>query len=251
MKATRPRHGRRPDLEARRLLGVEAQDAGLLLRATAAARPALERRRVDGVWGARRTPSRDGLGRHRRDVTAPSRSRRRRRDSKDAGTHVRAGRLRCCRAPPPGPRAGAGRCVGLGLSPAILQCERYFSLLLMLLARALLLATSYAIGASTGQLCVQRKAMSPEASKQCAHAPHDSRPGPRRLRGVLPPAPTPWLQPADPRRRGSQTWLQQRRGNTCSYCEPFYATPAHKNRRGNASHRSLQRAVETSRARGR
>ena len=24
---------------------------------------------------------------------------------------MRAGRLRCCRAPPPGPRAGAGRCV--------------------------------------------------------------------------------------------------------------------------------------------
>ena len=37
-----------------------------------------------------------------------------------AGACVRAGRLRCCRAPPPGPRAGAGRCVGLGLSPAIM-----------------------------------------------------------------------------------------------------------------------------------
>ena len=59
MKATRPRYGRRPDLEARRLLGVEAQDAGLLLRPPAAARRARlcgtdiatpsSRRRVDGV----------------------------------------------------------------------------------------------------------------------------------------------------------------------------------------------------------
>ena len=138
MKATRPWYGRRPDLEARRLLGVEAQDAGLLLRPPARERP--QNRIIPGDDARRwreRTP------RSHRPPLA-----------------VRAGRLRCWRAPPPGPRAGAGRCVGLGLSPAIVQCERYFPLLLMLLARALLLATSYAIGASTGQLCVQHKAMS-------------------------------------------------------------------------------------------
>ena len=38
IKATRPRHGRRTNLEARRLLGVEAQDAGLRCRAPPAAR---------------------------------------------------------------------------------------------------------------------------------------------------------------------------------------------------------------------
>ena len=56
MKATRPRYGRRPDLEARRLLGVEAQDAGLLLRAPAATRRAC--RALALLQGAAARPSR-------------------------------------------------------------------------------------------------------------------------------------------------------------------------------------------------
>ena len=116
MKATRPRYGRRPDLEARRLLGVEAQDAWLLLRAAAAARLR---------WTSRRWRS----TRVRLDAGAAAT----RQDSKGARTPrrtVRAGRLRCWSAPPPGPLAGAGRCVGLGLSPAItldtFATSRYF-----------------------------------------------------------------------------------------------------------------------------
>ena len=56
MKVTRPRYGRRTNLEARRLLGVEAQDAGLLLRPPAAARRA--RRALALLQGAAARPSR-------------------------------------------------------------------------------------------------------------------------------------------------------------------------------------------------
>ena len=56
MKATRPRYGRRTNLEARRLLGVEAQNAGLLLRAPAAARR--PRRALALLQGAAARPSR-------------------------------------------------------------------------------------------------------------------------------------------------------------------------------------------------
>ena len=56
MKATRPRYGRRTNLEARRLLGVEAQDAGLRCRPPAAARG--PRRALALLQGAAARPSR-------------------------------------------------------------------------------------------------------------------------------------------------------------------------------------------------
>ena len=90
-----------------------------------------------------------------------------------------AGRLRCCRAPPPGPRAGAGRCVGLGLSPAIIPGQSFVSLLL---------STCW----STGQRCVRRnKAVSRKetaCNRSASDPPYDSRPGSRRLQGALPRA---------------------------------------------------------------
>ena len=99
MKATRPRHGRRTNLEPRRLLGVEAQDAGLRRRAPPAARRA--RRALALLQGAAARPSR------------------------------RRGPLR---------RVGliSGHPVVRALLPATSYAigERYFSLLLMLLARA-------------------------------------------------------------------------------------------------------------------
>ena len=141
MKATRPRYGRRTNLEARRLLGVEAQDAGLRCRAPPAARS--PRRSFALLERAAARPSR---------------------------------------------RRGPLRRVGLVAGHPSM--------------RALLLATSYAIGASTGQLCVQHKANESRRPGQVAAAParYQSR---LEASSASPLAglPTPWMSkdPASPR----------------------------------------------------
>ena len=96
----------------------------------------------------------------------------------------------------------------------------------------------------TGQLCVQHKANESRDQEQVAAGPRTvavpARAGPqrRRLQGEQGP------HIAEALRLGCS-----RQADTCCAATAHCAVPAHENRRGNAPQRSLQRAVETSRAR--
>ena len=135
MKATRPRYGRRTNLEARRLLGVEAQDAGLLLRPPACAL-AVRAGRLR-CW-SRATPRRDDAIASARDSAWLWTQRTRRALALLQGAAARASL----------PAQWALRRVGLVSGH---HCGTF--------------ATSYAIGASTGQ-----RACSTGVSRREQHA---------------------------------------------------------------------------------
>ena len=125
---------------------------------------------------------------------------------------VRAGRLRCWSAPPPGPLAGAGRCVGLGLSPAIA------SLPFMLLARALV---SYACSNKASV------AETSQGKSQLSVRGQANRPASRRPQGALPVAYDAVDRrsgPASPRLSG--LWQTHSEADTCSCYVPHTAAQA-------------------------
>ena len=170
-------HGRRPDLEARRLLGVEAQDAGLRCRPPPSARS--PRRALALLQGAA------------------------------AGAPRRRGPLR---------RVGliAGH-------------------------------PSYAIGASTGQLCVQHKANESRRQRAISHCTRtikrgveassaNHRTAGRRGRP----------QGTDPTSPALSRTCCCRRGGHLALLQAHCLVPAFENRRGSTYQLSLRRAVETS-----
>ena len=177
MKATRPRYGRRTNLEARRLLGVEAQDAGLRCRAPPAARS--PRRALALLQGA------------------------------------------AARAPR---RRGPLRRVGLIAGHP-----------------------SYAIGASTGQLCVQHKANESRRQRAISHCTRTIKRGAeassanhrtagRRGRP----------QGTDPTSPALSRTCCCRRGGHLAPLQAHCLVPAFENRRGSTYQLSQRRAVETS-----
>ena len=158
-------------------------------------------------------------------------------------------------------RAGAGlRCVGLGLSPAIMALRRRLSAsgssnvasIGNVACSLVRIRYFQATVACFGQRCVRRSsksqtkhAIAPSAPLRPSAPLHDSRVQRRTARL----ADTPRSKERTPHRRRSG--LGCRRGGHLALLQAHCLVPAFENRRGNASHRSLQRAVETSRARRR